>query len=310
MPTWDELLKETEEYQPLALFDKYVRKLAEATSHTVICYMSAFTIAKPTAPSPFISIVDQDMEGFMTCAKGTNKEYLDLIIHSPGGDYEATKRIINYLHETYRYIRAFIPHLALSGGTLMACAADEIYMGPYSSLGPTDPQVLIGNRFVPVGAIISEFKKAFGEVSKKPETVILWRERIKNVPIGLVESLQTMQENSLAYLKELLKKRNCRDKKDEDIEHAAKILNSYASHTSHGRGISLKQAQEDLKLNVKDIRQDPELEDGVLSIYHVGIILFQKTPAYKIIGNNLKRHYIMQQIPLPKIEIGKNPPSE
>ncbi|MCD6255210.1 MAG: hypothetical protein J7J44_02935 [Deltaproteobacteria bacterium] len=72
----------------------------------------------------------------------------------------------------------------------------------------------------------------------------------------------------------------------------------------------MKQAQEDLKLNVKDIRQDPELEDGVLSIYHAGIILFQKTPAYKIIGNNLKRHYIMQQIPLPKIEIGKNPPSE
>lgn len=37
MPTWDELLKETEEYQPLALFDKYVQKLAEATSHTIIC---------------------------------------------------------------------------------------------------------------------------------------------------------------------------------------------------------------------------------------------------------------------------------
>ena len=142
MPTWDELLEESETYQPLALINNYVRELAKLSNHNVIYYMSAFTIVKPPVPSPFFSIVDQDMQGFMTCSKGADTEYLDLIIHSPGGDYEATKRIINYLHETYKYIRVFIPHLAMSGATLIACAADEIYMGPYSSLGPTDPQTL------------------------------------------------------------------------------------------------------------------------------------------------------------------------
>lgn len=139
MPTWDEILKETETYQPLALVDKYLKQLSDYTGCSVICYMSAFTLVKPPVPFPFFSIVDQDIQGFMTCSKGINKNSLDLIIHSPGDDYEAIKRIINYLHETYKFIRVFIPHLAMSGAALIACAADEIYMDPYSSLGPTDP---------------------------------------------------------------------------------------------------------------------------------------------------------------------------
>lgn len=69
-----------------------------------------------------------------------------------------------------------------------------------------------------------------------------------------------MQKNSLIYLQELLKKRNCKELSDDEIRNIAKVLNSHAEHSSHGRGISLKEAQ-DLKLNVKDIRQFPDLED-------------------------------------------------
>ncbi len=297
MPTWDELLEESKTYQPHALVDKYVKELAEFTKRTVICYMSAFTIVKPPAPSPFFSIVDQDMEGFMTCTKDADKDNLDLIIHSPGGDYEATKRIINYLHETYKHIRVFVPHLAMSGATLIACAADEIYMGPYSSLGPTDPQVQIGNRFVPVGAIIKEFEKAFEEVSESPNKAILWRERLKNLPIGIVESLRVMQENSLNYLRSLLRKRNCKNRSDEDIKNAAEILNSHYKHSSHGSGITLEQAKSELKLNVKELHKEPELEDKVLSVYHACIIVFQQSPVYKIITGSSGRRYIMQFFP-------------
>ena len=297
MPTWDELLEESKTYQPHALVDKYVKELAEFTKRTVICYMSAFTIVKPPAPSPFFSIVDQDMEGFMTCTKDADRESLDLIIHSPGGDYEATKRIINYLHETYKHIRVFVPHLAMSGATLIACAADEIYMGPYSSLGPTDPQVQIGNRFVPVGAVIKEFEKAFDEVSKSPNKAILWRERLKNLPLGIVESLRVMQENSLSYLRNLLRKRNCKNNSDEDIKNTAEILNSHYKHSSHGSGITLERAKNELKLNVKELHKEPELEDKVLSVYHACIIVFQQSSVYKIITSSSGRRYIMQFFP-------------
>jgi len=291
MPTWDEILKEVDDLNALKVLEDYILALSKKTKNTTICYMSAFSIIKPPVPSIYHSIIDQDMQGFMTCSKDANKDGLDLILHTPGGDYEATKRIINYLHETYKYIRVFIPHMALSGGTLIACGADEIYMGPYSSLGPTDPQVFLGKSYVPVDAVIKEFKKAFEEVSANPQKALLWNERLNQIPFGMLNAVETMKINTLKYLKVLLKMRNCSNKSKTQIDKIAEFLNDPSEHSSHGKGISLKKAI-DIELNVKDLRKDKKLEDAVLSIYHSAIILFERTTIQKIIVNNNKRRYI------------------
>lgn len=291
MPTWDKILSEIDELNPLAVVEKYIAKLSEETKRTTICYMSAFTVIKPPVPQPFHAIIDQDIQGFMTCAKGVNKEALDLILHTPGGDYEATKRIVNYLHAIFKHIRVFIPHMAMSGGTLLACAADEIYMGPYSSLGPTDPQIFLEGNYVPVNAIISEFNKAFQEVSQDPSKALLWNERLKKVPFGQYQAIQTMRANTINYLKKLLKIRNCKHEDESVIDEIVQFLNSDSAHSSHGKGICLKDADE-AGLNVKDLSKDKKLEDAVLSIYHAAIILFQKTIVQKIIINNKHARYI------------------
>lgn len=297
MPTWDKILREVEEQlDALRILEEYIERLNQHTKRTVICYMSAFSIIKPPVPSPFHSIIDQDIQGFMTCAKDTDKDSLDLIIHTPGGDYEATKRIISYLHSTYQHIRVFIPHLAMSGGTLIACAADEIYMGPYSSLGPTDPQVLLGRDYIPVNAILNEFEQAFQDVISDPKKALLWNERLKLVPFGMLKAAETMRENSFLYLQDLLKKRNCRNKNKEEIRQAAEFINGRAKPGPHGQGISLEKAIE-LKLSVKNLHSDKELEDRILSVYHSAIILFQKTIAQKIIMNHNRLKYINNYSP-------------
>ena len=86
MPTWDKILNEVNELNPLKVVCKYISLLSRQTGRTTICYMSAFTVIKPPVPSPFHSIIDQDIQGLMTCSKSVNKEGLDLIIHTPGGD--------------------------------------------------------------------------------------------------------------------------------------------------------------------------------------------------------------------------------
>ena len=182
MPTWDKILIEVNNCTPIIVIDKYVKSLSEHRKRTAICYIAAFSVVKPPVPSPFHSIIDQDMQGFMTCSKKCDKKGLDLLIHTPGGDYEATKRIIEYLHGIYKNIRTFIPHMSMSGGTMIACASDVIFMGPYSSLGPTDPQILLKDRYVPMNAIIQEFKNAFKEVSADPSKALLWNERLKQIP--------------------------------------------------------------------------------------------------------------------------------
>ncbi len=296
MPTWDKILKETDQFTPIAIYDKYVRQFAEITGNTVICYLSAFSIFRPyKVPSPLHSIVDQDIQGFMTCSHNMEKRVLDLVIHTPGGDYEATKRIINYLLKTYERIRVFVPHMAMSGGTLMACAANEIYMGHYSSLGPTDPQVFVKGNYLPVGAVISEFKRAFKEVEKNPQRALLWNERLKQVPLGAIDALNTMKKNSNEFLATLLKMRNCQGKKEKEIEEMVKILNSHKRHSSHGKGISLDDACK-IGLNAKNlsIEENKKLEEGVLSLYHAATVLFQLTSTQKIISNNLGRKFIQQ----------------
>lgn len=290
MPTWDKVLEEVDRLNLLEYLKNKITDLHNTTDRTTIIYMSAFSVIKPLVPSPFHAIIDQDIQGFMTCVQGTDKSTLDLIIHTPGGDYEATKRIINYLHSTYTNIRVIIPHLAMSGGTLIACAADEIVMGPYSSLGPTDPQFLLKEGYVPVQAIIDEFNLAFQEVSANPSKALLWNERLKQIPFGKFKAAIVMQENSLRYLIDLLGKRNCKGKSPEEIKGIANFLNRHDQHSSHGQGVFLS----DLigKLTISNLHSNKEFEDKVLSIYHTATILFQRTAAQKIIINHLERTHI------------------
>jgi len=297
MPTWDEILNEFQSYSPTNLLDKYLKALSGRTGRTTMCYMTAFSIVrKHRVPSPYHTIIDQDMQGFMTCSKGTSKSTLDLILHLPGGEYEATKRIISYLHSRYEHIRVFVPHMAFSGGTLIACAADEIYMGPYSSLSPTDPQVFLRNQLVPARAVTEEVEMAFSEVKADPKRSLLWNQRINQIPLGQLKAIQTMVDNSLVYLKELLGKRNCKGKTAPQIDNLAKFLNSHSEYSSHGQGISFDNAK-DKGLNVKNIAEEKKLEDAVLSVYHSAIILFERSAAQKVIVNDRKKRYVSNYSP-------------
>jgi hypothetical protein len=70
MPTWDKVLQEVDEQlDALRILEKYTEKLHQHTKRSVICYMSAFSIIKPPVPSPFHSIIDQDIQGFYDMRK-------------------------------------------------------------------------------------------------------------------------------------------------------------------------------------------------------------------------------------------------
>ena len=66
---------------------------------------------------------------------------IDLIVHTPGGLALAATQIANALVRHRGPVRVIVPHYAMSGGTLLALAADEIIMDPNAVLGPVDPQI-------------------------------------------------------------------------------------------------------------------------------------------------------------------------
>ena len=64
-----------------------------------------------------------------------------MILHTPGGLVLAAEQIAKALVQRKAKVTAFVPHYAMSGGSLIALAADEIVMDPNAVLGPVDPQI-------------------------------------------------------------------------------------------------------------------------------------------------------------------------
>jgi len=66
---------------------------------------------------------------------------VDLVLHTPGGLVLASVQIAEAIRHRPGKVTVFVPHYAMSGGTLIALAADEIVMSPHAALGPVDPQL-------------------------------------------------------------------------------------------------------------------------------------------------------------------------
>lgn len=66
---------------------------------------------------------------------------IDLILHTPGGLVLASEQIARALQQHKAKVTVFVPHYAMSGGTMISLAADEIILDPNAVLGPVDPQL-------------------------------------------------------------------------------------------------------------------------------------------------------------------------
>ncbi len=66
---------------------------------------------------------------------------IDLVLHTPGGLALASYQIAHAIKNRPGKVTVHIPHYAMSGGTLIALAANEIVMGDHAVLGPVDPQI-------------------------------------------------------------------------------------------------------------------------------------------------------------------------
>ncbi len=112
---------------------------------------------------PLMRYIDvNDSEQVLRAIKLTHPDTpIDLIVHTPGGLVLAAAQIAHALRRHRAKVTIFVPHYAMSGGTLIALAADEIAMDPNAVLGPVDPQV--GQS--PAASILTVLER------KKPEDI-------------------------------------------------------------------------------------------------------------------------------------------
>lgn len=92
---------------------------------------------------PVVRYIDiDDAEEIIRAIRETDPNTpIDIVLHTPGGMVIASMQIADALRRHPGRVTAIVPHLALSGGTLIALAADRILMSAHAMLGPIDPQI-------------------------------------------------------------------------------------------------------------------------------------------------------------------------
>ena len=92
---------------------------------------------------PVVRYIDiDDAEGVLRAIRETPPERpIEIVLHTPGGLVLAARQIAAALADHDAKVTAVVPHYAMSGGTLIAMAADEILLDEHAALGPVDPQL-------------------------------------------------------------------------------------------------------------------------------------------------------------------------
>jgi ATP-dependent protease ClpP protease subunit len=295
MPNWKELLEEVQAAGSThdVIRRKYLKQLNEATGRNVIIYYSGW-LQKGDLQRQGIggfSISDADKNGFMTAIHGMDRSKgLDLILHTPGGDAAATESLVGYLRSMFdTNIRAIIPQIAMSAGTMIACACREILMGKQSSLGPIDPQ--IGG--LAAHGVIEEFTNAQKEVLKNQVLGILWQPIIAKYSPTLIGECQKAIKWAETMVTDWLVTGMFKNEPNP-ADAAKKVLDELGSHAltlSHARHISIDKAVA-LGLKVTALESDQRLQELVLTVHHACIQTLTETPALKIIENHMGLAFI------------------
>jgi ATP-dependent protease ClpP protease subunit len=300
VPNWHEILDELRvsgsTYDMLRR--KYISNLQRLTNRNIIVYYSGW-LQKPEIRDCLLN--DADKNGFMTVVhKLDRNKGLDLILHTPGGESAATESLVDYLRSMFgKNIRAIIPQLAMSAGTMVACSAKEIIMGKQSSLGPIDPQF----RGVPAHGVVEEFKRAYEEISANRDKIAIWQPIIAKYNPTLIGECEKAIEWSNEMVKDWLLNGMLSDKDNaNDIaDNIIKELGDHALNKSHARHLSMERCRE-IGLEIVEMESDPELQDAILSVHHICIQTLSATNAYKIIENHKgiafiqsMNHLIMQK---------------
>ena len=290
MPAWGKVLSEVGAKQIAGqqaidiVRRKYLAQLNRHTGRNTIAYYSGWLFRPPTTPN--LSVGDEDMNGFMAAVHQLDRHRgLDLILHTPGGDIAATEAIVKYLWVMFdKDIRVIVPQLAMSAGTMIACASRRIVMGKQSSLGPIDPQ--IGG--VPAQGVLDEFQMAVNSIAETPSSAPLWQQIVSRYhPSFLLECVQAIQwsRNMVqGWLSE-----NMFSGDDEPNAAAARVVDYLANHSTtatHSRHLPLSKCDE-IGLKIEKLEDDPKLQDLVLTVHHAYMHTFSMSPAAKITENHL-----------------------
>lgn len=299
MPNWGEVEHQIANVpNPLdSIRRKYLNLMHQYTERNIIAYYSGFL---QKAGVDETGINDNDKNAFMQVVHGLDRSKgLDLILHTPGGEIAATESLVYCLKQMFgNDIRAFIPQIAMSAGTMVALSCRCLVLGKQSNIGPIDPQ--FGG--MSCAAVLEEFQKASAEVSSNPGLAYVWQPIIGKYHPTFLGDCEKAIVWSQEMVRQWLAENMLKDAPNRDTiaQGILDVLSSHNETKSHSRHIHIEECQRlgicavPLEgLDVRPIGPCKDLQDCVLTIHHTYMQTFSKSNALKIVENHQENAMIM-----------------
>ena len=313
MPSWDQLVNKLNNLRNDKAANSFVRSesvkcLREIGrlrgNRHVIFYGSAF-LQKPQVPADRLQITHEDVNAFMSVMFGmTWSKNLTLVLHTPGGVTNATETLVAYLRSKFTDIEVIVPTYAMSAGTMVSLAANRIVMGRQSQLGPIDPQFLMGNRAQSARAIVDQFEEAKKEILHNSAAAGVWFPILQTIGPALLQEARNALDYGERMVSQWLEEYMFAGKPNGKnlAKKAAAYFNDATSHKSHGRRIDREEARGQ-DLDVEDLEDCQELQEAVLTLYHLATIAIEKGPAAKIVHSDLDTMFVKNWAPSQQIQL-------
>jgi hypothetical protein len=160
----------------------------------------------------------------------TDVRKLMLLVNSPGGLVQSSYKVARALRKTFKEIIVFVPHIAASGGTLLALTGNKIVMGMMSQLSPLDPQAKIEGGAVSANSVVDAHQfvtRLFDDLSVEdaPYSYKALADKCDGVDIrDALASLSLMEE----YILEILE--DCGYSKEECKKLSHSIVRGFKTH--------------------------------------------------------------------------------
>jgi hypothetical protein len=230
---------------------------------------------------------------------------LCLVLHTPGGVTNAAESIVAYLRSKFTDLEVIVPTFAMSAGTMISLASDRIVMGRQSQLGPIDPQFFFGGRSLSARAVVDQFERAKDEVKSDVTTAHAWAPVLATIGPALLQEAQNALDYGEQTVARWLEDYMFKGRPDAQAlaKKTAKYFNDASMHKSHGRRIDRDEARKQ-GVVVEELEANQQLQEAVLTSYHLMTITIETSPTVKLMHNHNGRLWI-KNLSMPAMPGGR-----
>ena len=257
---------------------------------TILTLASALTKSK----APIVIDYD-DIVPISDQLSNLTGDKIDIILETPGGYAEVAEQIVEYIRGKFEDVAFIIPGAAMSAGTIMVMAGDDILMSSFSSLGPIDAQISQQGKRFSADAFLEGLNKIKEEVSDSGVLNKAYIPILQNISPGEIQSAQ----NALDFAKDLVTgwlsqykfknweihsttgKSVTRKDKERRAAEIARQLCEHRKWKTHGRAIKIDDLRK-MKLLITDYTEKKELSDAIQRYFVLLKMTFDGTNIFKI----------------------------